>query len=156
MKKMILQMTAAQLLMQIILTLYNLAGHLIRSAEGDSRTPDFGTVVMLLIACVPSMLFCMLEPALRVQNHCRKRWRHVIACLFFWGLECAAFLWLAIKLTASGLFPPCGTSEAENYRLLPVFSFVISGMLALVWFPSERCKEKRIARLYGRNPGPEE
>ena len=55
---MLLQMTAAQLLMQIILTLYIWLGHLI----SDGQTPDFSTVVMLLIAGVPSVLFCMLEP----------------------------------------------------------------------------------------------
>ena len=70
---MILQMTAAQLLMQIALTLYSLSGHLIRSAAEDSQTPDFTPVMMLILAGLPGILFCMLEPALRVQNHCRKR-----------------------------------------------------------------------------------
>ena len=149
---MLLQMTAAQLLMQMILTLYIWLGHLI----SDGQTPDFSTVVMLLIAGVPSVLFCMLEPALRVQNHCRKRWRHVIACLFFWGLECAAFMWITMKLTTSGLFPPCGESDADQYRILPVFAFFISVVLVPFWLLSEWLREKRIARLYGGHDSAEE
>ena len=152
MKKMLLQMTAAQLLMQVILTLYLWLGHLV----SDGQIPDFSAVVMLLIAGVPSVLFCMLEPALRVQNHCRKRWRHVTACLFFWGLESAAFVLIAVKLTASGLFPPCENSEAEKFWILPVFAFVISGVLVPFWLLTEWFREKRTARLYGGHDSAEE
>ena len=148
MKKMLLQMTAAQLLMQMILTLYSLIGHRLQSEE----LPEFQSVVMLILAGVPGVLFCSLEPGLRVQNRCRIRWRHVTACLFLWALECAAFCGIASAV--SGIFRTESTRELSPYAFLPVMAWIEAAAWAAVWFSCEWLKEKRIARLYGRYDNP--
>ena len=146
MKKMLLQMTAAQLLMQTILTLYCLIVHRLQGEE----PPEFAFVLMLILAGLPSVLFCMAEPGLRVQNYCRKRWRHVTACLFLWGLECAAFCGIAYPLTATGMFSAEAAADNRLYAVLPFLSLIEAAAWAAVWFGSGWLREKRIARLYGR------
>lgn len=148
MKQMLLQMTAAQLLMQMILTLYSLIGHRLQSGE----TPEFQSVVILILAGLPGVLFCSLEPGLRVQNHCRTRLRHVTVCLFLWGLECAAFCGIASAV--SGIFRTENIQEISPYAFLPVMAWIEAAALAAVWFTCELFKEKRIARLYGRHDDP--
>ena len=145
MKKMILQMTEAQLLMQVILLVTDLV------AEGMGQ--DIGMQTALILSLIPGALFCIFEFPLRVQNHCKKRWRHVIACLFLWGAVCALFYGLGYAV--HGLIPQHEEAEAGKfafnggeYYAMPVVSFIFAAVEAAFWFPIVWWGEMRGILMY--------
>ena len=147
MKKMILQMAAVQLLMQVVL----LVTDLIAEANGL----DIGVQTALILSLIPGILFCIFEFPLRVQNHCKKRWRHVIACVLLRGAVCAAFYALGYAAFRYRLIPQhaetadwkfaCNGSE---YYAMPACAFIFAAIEAAFWFPFIWWGETRGILLY--------